>query len=112
MMTDFSAAPRQRDSKWLDFKAINRVALRELPSLLRRWAPGGRVVGHEYIARNPIRNDRRIGSFKVNLATGKWADFATGDKGGDVVSLAAYLHRMAQGEAARMLAENLGVVDV
>ena len=41
---------------------------------------------------NPTRADRRPGSFSVNTRTGRWADFATGDRGGDVVSLAAYLH--------------------
>ena len=44
---------------------------------------------------NPTRPDRRAGSFKVNLRTGRWADFATGDKGGDAVSLAAYLSGFA-----------------
>ena len=47
------------------------------------------MEGHEYVARNPTRADRRPGSFKINLRTGRWADFATGDKGGDPVSLAA-----------------------
>ena len=39
----------------------------------------------------------------------RWADFATGDKGGDVVSLAAYLSGTGQTEAARALADMLGV---
>ena len=111
-MTDYSQALPQWSQKRLDFNAINRIALQELPSLVQRWAPGGRVIGREYVARNPLRNDRQPGSFKVNLATGKWADFATGDKGGDVVSLAAYLNGLGQGEAARMLAEKLGITDV
>ena len=93
----------------LDFSAINRAALLSLPSLLRRWLPDGRVVGHEYEARNPTRADRRPGSFRVNVSTGKWADFATGDVGGDVVSLAAYLSGTGQAEAARALAAMLGV---
>ena len=70
----------------LDFDAINRSALTVLPSLLARWAPGGTVHGSEYVARNPTRADLRPGSFKVNLRSGKWADFATGDKGGDTIS--------------------------
>ena len=45
--------------------------------------------GHEWVAKNPTRADRHAGSFSVNLRSGKWADFATGDKGGDVVALAA-----------------------
>ena len=93
----------------LDFDSINRAALASLPALLRRWLPDGRQVGREYVARNPRRADRRPGSFKVNVNTGKWADFACDAKGGDVVSLAAYLAGTGQVEAARSLAEMLGV---
>ena len=93
----------------LDFDSINRAGLASLPTLLRRWLPDGRLVGREYTARNPGRDDRRPGSFKVNVSTGKWADFATDDAGGDVVSLAAYLSGTGQAEAARALADMLGV---
>ena len=93
----------------LDFPAINRAALASLPALLRRWLPDGRKVGHEFVVRNPKRADKRPGSFRINVRTGKWADFATGDRGGDVVSLAAYLSGTSQAEAARALAFMLGV---
>lgn len=93
----------------IDFAAINRTALPVLPSLLERWAPGGRREGREYVTRNPKRLDRRPGSFRINLQTGRWADFATGDAGGDVVSLAAYLHDLSQAEAARRIAEMLDI---
>ncbi len=96
----------------LDFDSINRAALASLPALLRRWLPDGRQVGREYVARNPRRADKRAGSFKVNTRTGRWADFATGDAGGDVVSLAAYLSGAGQAEAARALADMLGVAHV
>jgi hypothetical protein len=58
---------------------------------------------------NPIRADRRLGSFKINVRTGRWADFATGDKGGDPVSLVAYLEGVSQVEAARLLGRMLGL---
>ena len=77
--------------------------------LLARWLPDGRVQGHEFVARNPRRADRSPGSFCINLCTGRWADFATGDTGGDVVSLGAYLGDLSQVEAARRIAEMLGV---
>jgi len=77
--------------------------------LLARWLPGGRVQGREYVALNPTRNDQHAGSFRINLDSGKWADFATGDRGGDVVSLAAYLGGLSQVEAARRLANTLAV---
>jgi hypothetical protein len=93
----------------VDFAGINRAALTHLPSLLKTWLPDGTRRGHEWLARNPRRADRRPGSFSVNLTNGKWADFATGDAGGDVVSLAAYLFNTSQVDAARTLAAALGV---
>lgn len=91
------------------FEAIAAAALPRLPELARRWLPDGRCVGHEWVALNPTRPDRRPGSFRVNLATGRWADFATGDKGGDAISLAAYLHGVSQIAAARKVAAILGI---
>jgi hypothetical protein len=41
------------------------------------------------------------------VKTGRWADFATGDRGGDPVSLAAFLAGIGQAEAARRLAAML-----
>ena len=92
-----------------DFDGVNRAALTALPSLLRRWLPDGRQVGREFVALNPRRTDKRPGSFKVNLSNGKWADFSSGDAGGDVVSLAAFLSGTRQLEAGRNLADMLGV---
>ncbi len=93
----------------VDFAAINRAALGSLPAILARWLPYGQTEGTEYVARNPTRADRRPGSFKINLHTGLWADFATGERGGDVVSLGAYLAGVGQYEAARNLARMLGI---
>jgi len=93
----------------MDFSSINDAALAALPSLLEEWLPDGRRIGREWVARNPRRDDRHAGSFKVNMTTGKWADFATTDKGGDPVSLLAYLEGIGQIDAARKLAEMLGV---
>ncbi len=93
----------------INFKTINAAALARWPEVLQRWLPNGRIEGREYVARNPTRADRRPGSFKINLNTGRWSDFATGDKGGDPISLAAYLAGCGQAEAARELAAMLGV---
>ena len=43
------------------------------------------------------------------MVTGRWADFATKDKGGDIVGLAAFLSGSGQAEAARNLANMLGI---
>ncbi len=93
----------------LDFAAVNAAALCALPQLLARWLPDGRAEGPEWVARNPRRDDRNPGSFKVNLRTGRWADFANGKRGGDPVSLAAYLHGLRPIEAGRRLAAMLGL---
>jgi hypothetical protein len=96
-------------SRPVDFEAINRAALAAFPVVLARLLPGGKRVGAEIVALNPRRADRRLGSFKVNRYNGRWADFATGDKGGDPISLVAYLAGVSQGEAARLLAQMLGI---
>jgi hypothetical protein len=94
----------------VNFCAVNRAALARLPELLARWLPGGRIEAAEYVALNPRRADHRPGSFKINLETGQWADFAIeGARGGDVVSLAAYLGGIGQVEAAERLAAMLGI---
>lgn len=93
----------------IDFGRVNRSALANASAVVRGLLPEGRVEGHEYVARNPLRPDRRLGSFKVNVSTGRWADFATGDGGGDLVSLAAFVSGLPQREAAIRLAESMGV---
>ncbi len=93
----------------VDFAKINAAALGDLLNLVRRWLPDARVVGEEIVAKNPTRSDRRAGSFKINVRSGQWADFATGDRGGDVVSYIAYVTTSSQVEAARRLADALGI---
>jgi hypothetical protein len=93
----------------LDFDRINRTAIGALPALVARWLPDGKRHGREWVARNPRRSDRKPGSFRVNLSTGKWADFATDERGGDPISLAAFLAGTGQAEAARNLADMLGI---
>jgi len=100
----------RRQAHRVDFARISREALARLPDILGRWLPRGRIEGAEYVALNPRRGDRRPGSFKVNLKTGQWADFAIeGARGRDVVSLAAYLGDVGQIEAAERLAAMLGI---
>jgi hypothetical protein len=101
--------PRRRSRSSVDFASINRAALAVLPALLARWLPRGRRRGPEYIALNPRCPDRHTGSFSINMRTGRWSDFATNARGGDVVSLAAYLAQLNQVEAAEKLAGMLGI---
>ena len=93
----------------VDFDAVNRAALPYLASLVKAWCPCGRMCGAEWVALNPTRPDKTLGSFSINVRSGKWCDFATGDKGGDPISLAAYVFQCRQSEAAHVLAATLGV---
>ena len=99
----------RRGSSAINFASVNAAALPSLPIIVHRWLPDGKRWGVEWVARNPKRPDRNLGSFKINLHSGRWADFATGATGGDVVSLAAYLFGLSQTEAARKIAEMLSV---
>jgi hypothetical protein len=93
----------------IEFAAIADACRTNLGGLLAEWLPDGRAMGREWVALNPTRADRSPGSFRINLDSGLWADFATGDKGGDAISLFAYLNGLQQGQAARALAQRLGV---
>jgi hypothetical protein len=98
-----------RRSHRVDFRAISNASLPSLPALAKRWLPDGKRRGFEWVARNPTRADRKPGSFKINLRSGRWADFAPGTKGGDVISLAAHLFGLSQVEAARKIAAMVAI---
>ncbi len=102
------SAMNRQSWKSVNFAAINAVCLPRLESLVPIWLPGGQRRGHEWYALNPTRSDRHIGSFSVNLNSGCWGDFATGDTGGDPISLFAYLNGMGQSDAARAIGNTLG----
>jgi hypothetical protein len=93
----------------IGYRRIADRALDHADVLARRWLPDGRREGVEWVAINPTRADHRRGSFKVNLRTGRWSDFATGDSGGDLIALAAYLFHLDQADAARKIAQALGI---
>lgn len=94
--------------KKIDFDQINHSIQPYILSLLRRLLPNGKIEGHEYVALNPTRCDKRRGSFRINTHTGRWGDFATRDKGGDIISLWAYVRGISQIDAARELQSIVG----
>jgi hypothetical protein len=91
------------------FRRIGEAAAARADVLVPRWLPDGRREGAEWVATNPTRNDHRRGSFKVNLRTGRWSDFAVAASGGDLTALAAYLFRLTQAQAALKIAAALGI---
>ena len=91
----------------VDFEAVAAAALPHLPALVARWLPGGRLEGREWTCGSLRGEPGR--SLRVNTQSGRWCDFATGERGGDAVSLAAAIARCSQVEAARNLAAMLGI---
>lgn len=93
----------------IDFKDLAEQALTSIATLLKDWLPNGHKVGPEWKSVNPTRADHSEGSFSINMATGKWGDFAAGDAGNDLISLCAYLfHNGDQLAGARDVAEQIG----
>lgn len=93
------------------FADVKAASLKNIERVLAHWLPNGKRVdgGKEYTAPNPTRTDKRAGSLKVNLNKGTWADFATGDKGGDLIDLVRYLDGGTDVEACAKLTELLSV---
>lgn len=75
--------------EYVGFKTVSSAALVALAEIVPRLLPAGHRSGDEWIVRNPTRSDAPLGSFKINLRSGVWSDFATADKGGDVIDLLA-----------------------
>ena len=57
-------------------------------SFLEGFLPGGKLHGKEYSRASLYPSDTNVGnSFSYNIATGKFADFASGQSGTGVISL-------------------------
>lgn len=72
----------------------NNILQHNIEYILEILLPGGELIGNEYTVLNPNRDDTRVGSFKINIKTGVWADFADESeksKGGDLISLVQFL---------------------
>ena len=93
----------------IDFHAVNQNALNNALPILQRWLPDGQLRGYEYVALNPTRADKKLGSFSINITTGKWGDFSTGERGGDMISLTSYLFALQPYNAAKRLCRMLGM---
>jgi uncharacterized protein (DUF927 family) len=92
------------------FKPVAAAALARFDAVMDILGlTGGKNSGREYLPLNPKRDDHRPGSFSINRDKGAWMEGATGDQGGDLISLAAYLWDCANGEAAERLGKQLGI---
>lgn len=94
----------------IDFKGLNEALLHQAETLLPQWLSGGQRVGREYTCASLSGGAGH--SCSVNLSNGRWADFATDVRGGDLISLYAAIHGIADGQAALELARSYGLEDV
>lgn len=94
----------------IQFEALAEALLARADTLVPMWLPGGVHRGHEY-ACGSLSGGHGT-SCSVNLTTGRWGDFATDEKGNDLISLYAAIHGMTMGKAAVEVAREEGLEDV
>ncbi len=103
-MTDRAPLPPIR------FQELCDALLTRADYYVATWLPGGHTKGHEYACAGLSGGEGS--SCSVNLKTGAWADFATEEKGGDLLSLYAAIHGLSQAKAAISVARDEGLEDV
>ena len=94
----------------INFTALAEALLARSEQLVATWLPGGTRRGHEYVCAD--LSGGAGSSTSINLTTGRWSDFASGDKGNDLLSLYAAIHGLSQGHAAVAVAREEGLEDV
>jgi hypothetical protein len=80
---------------------VESVIIERTEEIVMRLLPDGHRSGQEWITRNPCREDHSPGSFRVNLISGKWADFAYDAKGSNVIWLAKFVCHLSTYKEAR-----------
>ncbi|OPX89039.1 MAG: hypothetical protein A4E53_01647 [Pelotomaculum sp. PtaB.Bin104] len=89
----------------IDFKALNSALLPNADLLLSEFLPGGKVIGQEYTCASLQGGVGQ--SCRINVRTGLWSDFATGESGGDIISLYAKIKGVSQVDSAQYLASRV-----
>jgi 5S rRNA maturation endonuclease (ribonuclease M5) len=87
----------------MDFEAVRKMTENDIIGWCDKLGLDGKLNGREYVMYNPTRDDTKLGSFSINIDTGVWADFASGDTGGDMIDLWAYIRGCSKLEAAQAI---------
>lgn len=91
----------------INFKDLHERTIPNIEAIFNSLNIATRLTGKELQFINPLRDDTDFGSASINVETGMWADFAEGGdpkaKGGDLISLVAYLTDTSQSLAAEKL---------
>jgi twinkle protein len=97
-------------SEWVDFRKVEAEALPRLEGVLRALFPNGRRDGSEFrIGSLAGEKGDSLGIRISGEKAGVWADFATGDSGCGLIGLVAASRGTTRTEAARLLADMLGI---
>lgn len=94
----------------IKFKALADALLANVDSLLPQWLPGGCKRGHEWVCGSLAGG--KGSSFSVNMTNGRWGEFSGDEKGGDLLSLYAAIHKLSMAKAAVEVAREEGLEDV
>lgn len=83
------------------------------PSLIRSMfdSAGSYERTGEFYMLSPLRNDKNVGSFHINLSSGQWFDHGT-DEGGDLIDLISLARNCSKKEAAEMIISESGGIYV
>ena len=76
----------------VNFEELKHQYKRYPIDILKRLVGAGKIEGGDYVALNPRRSDKKAGSFRVDISSGKFHDFATEDSGGSIIDLAAFVY--------------------
>jgi len=93
----------------IDFARVAQAALASAERLCSEWL-GGKRAGAEWVGERTA-NGGPGDSWTVNMGTGKWMHGASDARGGDLISLYAALHGLSQAEAARAVADMVGMAN-
>lgn len=79
------------------------------PGLIKSMfsSPGEYEAGGEWYILSPLRADKKVGSFSINLSTGLWKDLST-DEGGDFIDLIVGIKSCTKKEAAEEIVRASG----
>ena len=76
----------------INFQQIKQKYQENPLAILEHLVGKGEVIGGDYVALNPRRKDSKLGSFRIDIVSGKFHDFATGDSGGSIIDLITFTH--------------------
>lgn len=94
----------------INFKALADALLPMVDTLVPQWLPGGHRNGPEWKCGSLA--GEAGSSCSVNMVTGQWADFASDDRGTDLLSLYAAIQCQSMATAAVQIARQLGLESV